>query len=105
MRNKCGFVDYIIDLLSSFGNITKRSMFSGFGLYHNKKIFAIIADDELHFKADKILAEEFQKAGSHPFTYQRGEKTIAMSYWYVPAEIIEDSDRLKDWFNKSVKNI
>lgn len=101
--NKNGFIDYIIDLLSSFGNITKRYMFGGCSLYLNKKIFAIIIDDEIYFKADKLLAKEYEAAGSHPFTYQRGDKNIAMCYWYVPVEVIEDTDLLKTWFNKSTK--
>lgn len=101
--NKTGFVDYIIDLLSDYGNITKRYMFGGCSLYLNKKIFAIIIDDELYFKADKATAEEFQELGSRPFTYKRGDKIIAMCYWYVPAEVIEDSDLLKICFNKSLR--
>ncbi len=96
-----GFVDYIIDLLSQYGNISSRRMFGGYGLYLNKIIFAIIIDDELYFKADSDLALEYSKAGSYPFTYQKNNKTVALSYWYVPAEIIETQDLLKDWFNKS----
>ncbi len=98
-----GFVDYIIDLLSQYGNISARRMFGGYGLYLNKVIFAIIIDDELYFKADKDLGEEYTKAGSHPFTYQKNDKTVALSYWYVPAEIIEAQDLLKNWFNKSLR--
>ena len=97
-----GFVDYIIDLLSDFGNISARRMFGGYGLYLNKIIFAIIIDDELYFKADSDLAIEYKKAGSYPFTYQKNDKTVALSYWYVPAEIIEAQDLLKNWFSKSL---
>lgn len=92
-----------MDLLSDYGNITKRYMFGGCSLYLSKKIFAIIIDDELYFKADKALAEEFKDFGSYPFTYKRGDKTIAMSYWYIPAEIIENTDLLKNWLDKSLK--
>jgi DNA transformation protein len=97
-----GFVDYIIDCLSQHGNISARRMFGGYGLYLNKTIFAIIIDDELYFKADSDLALEYSKAGSHPFTYQKNDKTVALSYWYVPAEIIEAQDLLKNWFRKSL---
>ena len=58
--------------------------------------------DELYFKVDVKLAEEYKNAGSFPFTYKRDDKTIALSYWYVPSEIIEDRDLLKEWFNKSL---
>jgi DNA transformation protein and related proteins len=101
--NKNGFIDYIVDLLSDYGNITKRYMFGGCSLYLNKKIFAIIIDDELYFKADKVIAEEFKDFGSRPFTYKLENKTIAMSYWYVPVEVIEDAALLKMWFDKSLK--
>lgn len=97
-----GFVDYILDILSDYGNIKSRKMFGGYGIYKDKTIFAIIIDDEIYFKADKILAEEYKSYGSHPFTYKRDEKTVALSYWYVPSEVLEDSDRLKIWFNKSL---
>ncbi len=97
-----GFVDYILDLLSIYGNISSRRMFGGYGIYLNKIIFAIIIDDELYFKADNDLAEKYKQAGSHPFTYQKNDKTIALSYWYISAEVIETQDLLKDWFNQSL---
>ena len=59
--------------------------------------------DELYFKADSDLALEYSKAGSYPFTYQKNDKTVALSYWYAPSEIIENEDSFKDWFDKSVK--
>jgi len=76
-------------------------MFGEYGLYSNKTIFAIIVNEELYFKADNDLAEIYKASGSFPFTYNRGDKTIAMSYWYVPIEVIENQDLLKEWFNKS----
>ena len=98
-----GFVDYIIDCLSPYGTINARRMFGGYGLYLNKIIFAIIIDDELYFKADSNLGQEYKQAGSYPFTYQKNDKAVALSYWYVSAEIIETQDLLKDWFNKSLE--
>jgi DNA transformation protein and related proteins len=78
-------------------------MFGGYGLYFNKTIFAIIIDDELYFKADSDLGQEYQQTGSYPFTYQKNDKTVALSYWYAPSEIIENEDSFKNWFDKSVK--
>jgi DNA transformation protein len=97
-----GFVEHIMDILSRFGDIRLHRMFGGYGIYRGKIIFAIIIDDELYFKVDVKLAEEYKKAGSFPFTYKRDDKTIALSYWYVPSEVIEDIDLLKEWFNKSL---
>lgn len=97
-----GFIDYILDILSRFGNIKLRRMFGGYGIYKDKIIFAIIINNELYFKADSILAEKYKLLGSCPFSYKRKEKTIALSYWLVPPEVLEDSDRLKGWFNSSL---
>ena len=96
------FVEHIMDILSSFSDIKLCRMFGGYGIYRGKIIFAIIMDDELYFKVDAKLAEKYKNAGSFPFTYKRDDKTIALSYWYVPSEVIEDIDLLKEWFNKSL---
>ncbi len=50
-----GFVEYILDILSDYGNIKSRRMFGGFGIYLDKIIFAIIIDNELYFKADSNI--------------------------------------------------
>jgi DNA transformation protein and related proteins len=100
--NNNGFVEYIIDLLSEYGDISSRKMFGGYGLYSNKVIFAIIIDNELYFKVDNELSEEYKSAGSYPFTYDRNGKTIALSYFYISVGVIEDPELLKIWFNKSL---
>ena len=97
------FVEYIMDMLSRFSEVKLYRMFGGYGLYSGKLIFAIIIDDELYFKVDAKLMEEYKNAGSFPFTYTREGKTIALSYWSVPSDVIEDADLLKEWFNKSLK--
>lgn len=81
----------------------QQGLFGGYGLYSNKIIFAIIADNELYFKADSELAKEYQSAGSFPFTYQKDEKRVALSYLKVPIDVIEDEDSLKNWFSKSLE--
>ncbi len=101
MSVNSGFVEYIIDLLSPYAEVKSRRMFGGYGLYLRNITFAIIIDDELYFKADSLLSEEYKKSGSYPFTYQKKEKTIALSYWYVPDRVLEDGDLLKVWFGKS----
>ena len=97
-----GFVEYILDLLSPYGNIRSRRMFGGYGIYLDKLIFALIIDNELYFKVNDSLFDEYKQAGSYPFTYQRNGKTITFSYWYIPVQIIENQESLKEWFNKSI---
>lgn len=97
------FVEYVLDCMEGFGSLSARKMFGGFGLYIGKQIFAIIVDNELYFKADKLLGEEYAQQGSYPFTYEREGKKIALSYYLVPISVIEDKESLKSWFNRSMK--
>ena len=100
---KNSFIDYVSDLLSRFGDIRVKSMFGGYGIYCNNIIFAIMVSDDLYFKADKILGKEFEDIGSYPFTYNARDKTVLMSYYKIPIDIIEDEERLEYWFHKSYK--
>jgi DNA transformation protein len=77
-------------------------MFGGYGLYFNNVIFAIIISNELYFKSHPELAKYFAAQGSSPFTYEARGKSVTMSYWKVPIEVIEDEEALSIWFSKSI---
>lgn len=97
MREK-GFVDYIIDALEPFGKVVARAMFGGYGLYKDGVIFSIIIDGTLYFKVDDSNRRDYEQCGSEPFSYiAAGNKKVAMSYWEVPLDILEDRELLKDW--------
>ena len=61
---------FVRDLLSEFGPISIRNMFSGAGIYADGVIFAIIFDDTLYLKADEFFARDFAAEGKGPFTYR-----------------------------------
>lgn len=86
------FNDYVVkDLLADVEGIFSRAMFGGYGLYKDGIIFGIIADDELYLKVDKTNKQRFESFGSHPFEYDgKKHKKIAMSYWVVPEDILEN---------------
>ncbi|MBS0236772.1 MAG: TfoX/Sxy family protein [Proteobacteria bacterium] len=99
--NKHGneFVEYVAEILEPVGPVTFKSMFGGFGIYKNGRIFAIIIDNELYFKADTETGAAFAKQGSEQFSYTiKSGKVVKMCYWRVPAEILDDSGFLQEWF-------
>jgi DNA transformation protein and related proteins len=96
------FVRYVLELLQSF-EVTARGMFGGYGLYRRGLIFAIIADDQLYLKADATTQGEFEAAGSEPFTYESRGRLTRMSYWLVPAQVLDDEDALCTWAEKAYK--
>jgi len=98
-----GYIDYILDLLSPFGRIKVRKMFSSYGVYKDGVFFALVVDDVVYFKVDDTNRSAYQKRGSKPFSYTRKDgKIVAMSYWEVPANILEDQQQLAKWIEKSI---
>ena len=76
-------------------------MFGGYSLYKNGMIFGLISDQELYFKADLDTAKFFQAAGSEQFAYESRGKKIKMCYWKVTAEVLENQELLRKWFDKA----
>jgi DNA transformation protein len=95
------YVDYILEILSPYGEITARAMFGGHGIYKSSIITGLIIDDELYFKVDSSNKTQYEKLDSEPFTYEAKGKKATMSYWKVPMKILEDEDQLGLWLEQS----
>jgi DNA transformation protein len=94
--------DYVMfDLLGGMDDITTKPMFGGHALYKKGVIFGIIIDDILYFKVDERNHHLYEKAESKPFTYMRGKKSYAMSYFEVPHDILEDREKLEEYVETS----
>ena len=98
------FVNYVVeDLLSDLGPVQARAMFGGYGIYYENKIFAIIVDDRLYFKVSDSNRKDYEKTESQPFTYTaKNKKRVAMSYWEVPGDVLDDKLEILDWAKKSI---
>jgi DNA transformation protein len=93
---------FVKDLLSDFGPISIRNMFSGAGIYVDGVIFAIIFDDTLYLKADEVFTGAFAAEGKGPFTYRRkGRAPVAMPYWEVPERLLDDPEELVTWARRA----
>ncbi|MCY4505193.1 MAG: TfoX/Sxy family protein [Hyphomicrobiales bacterium] len=96
------YMGYIADLLAPLarraGDVRVRRMFGGAGVYYQRRMFGLIADETLYFKADKALQERHRAHGCGPFVFRpAGKKPIAMSYWQVPEPVLEDEEELLRW--------
>lgn len=91
------FEEHVRDLLSPVGPVRIRRMFGGSGIYADDAMFALIAYDELYFKADETTAQRFEDAGSRPFTYEGKGKPVRMSYWRVPEDALDDPESFRAW--------
>jgi len=69
--------EYIIECLERVIPVNWRKMFGGIGIYHD------------------------ERAGMEPFR-PYGKKSYSMSYYEVPADVLEDDSALVSWVNKAV---
>jgi DNA transformation protein len=96
-----GYGTYLLDELEPLGQISLRRMFSGQGLFLDGRMIGILFDDVLYLKVDARNRPDFEAAGSEPFVYERMGREVALSFWRLPDEIIEDGDALRVWALKS----
>lgn len=87
----------IEELFAPFGPVAVKRMFGGHGIYADGFFFALEAGGEIFLKADAKTRAMFEAAGSSPFVYQGKSKPVAMSYWRLPDEALEDEDELRRW--------
>lgn len=78
-------------------------MFGGRGIYRDGLIFALEVGGELLLKADRQSAPEFAAAGSRQWSYEgkSGGKPVAMPYWSIPDEAIDDPEEIAGWAEKA----
>jgi len=99
MPKRSEFVEHVIETMRSFGPVTARTMFGGWGLYHDGVFFALVFDDTLYLKSDATNAAEFEARGLHPFVFESktdGE-TITTSYRQAPPEALDSPDEMAPW--------
>ncbi len=100
------FKDYIVqDVLCDLENITAKSMFGGFGIYRNGKIFAIIMTDEkFYLKGETESSQKFYESnGGVQAEYESRNKIMKMKYWSVPEEILENREEIQNWLQRAFK--
>lgn len=95
------FVNYLHEVFEPLGSIQSRKMFGGYGLYHNGLMFALVADDTLYLKVDKINLDDFLARGLEPFEYGKAGKVVKMSYYLAPEEIFDDPDEAILWAQRA----
>jgi DNA transformation protein len=97
------YIAFVLDQLGAFGGVSARRMFGGFGIYRDGRMFGLVAEDVLYFRAAPNDRAVFEAAGMGPFSYatRRGRHTIA-SYWAVPTDVQESPGELAAWAERAL---
>ena len=101
MPSSTDFRDRALGLLLSFGPVTARAMFGGYGLYLDGLMFGLIANDTLYFKVDDGNLDEYIKAGTGPFTYEGKRRPVEMSYYQIPEALMNNPTTLAKWAERA----
>jgi DNA transformation protein and related proteins len=97
-----GFEEFILDLLGPLAPLPRR-MFSGVGLFHGGVMFALLAREAMYLRVDDMTRDRFERAGSRPFSYQRGEREVSLSaYYVVPEDLLDRQDELLQWTRDAI---
>jgi DNA transformation protein len=98
MPKRNQFVEHVVETMRRFGAVEAKSMFGGWGLYHEGLFFALIAEDALYIKTDDENRADFEALGLEPFVYpMKDGQAIVMSYRQAPGEALEDPDSMAEW--------
>jgi DNA transformation protein and related proteins len=102
MAVRDGFQEFILDLLGPLDPMPRR-MFSGVGLFHGGVMFGLLMRDMMYLRVDETTREQFERKGSRPFTYQRGEREVSLSaYYMVPDGLLDQPDELLQWTRNAI---
>lgn len=92
------FIEFVQELFAPLGGIAVRRMFGGAGVFSRGLMFALVHDDVLYLKADAETQKAFQARKCGPYFYDAGKgKQVALSYWQMPAELIDDAEEAVAW--------
>ncbi|MFI5235889.1 MAG: TfoX/Sxy family protein [Gemmatimonadales bacterium] len=81
--------------------IRGKAMFGGVGIYAGAHFFALLAQDTTYFKVNDSNRSDFEALGMGPFR-PFGDGGEVMQYYELPADILEDHDRLAEWTEKAI---
>ena len=97
------FKEFVLDQLCGLPELRARAMFGGHGLYQAERFFGILMEDRLYFKADEQSRAAFIERGMGPFTYEKAKRALAMNYFEVPPDVLENREEVVAWANRAIQ--
>ncbi|MEZ5839669.1 MAG: TfoX/Sxy family protein [Hyphomicrobiales bacterium] len=91
------FDAFLLEQFAPLGDIRIKRMFGGLGVFKGELMFALVAYDVLHFKADETTIPAFEAEGCGPFVYEGKGRTVTMSYWKAPERLFDEPDEFRQW--------
>ena len=99
MARQNEFLNYLLELLAPFGQVTARKLFGGYGIYKEGLIFGIVIEDAFYLKVDDENRRDFTDRRLAPFVYESKSKgrLVSVGYFLCPEEALESPALMIDW--------
>jgi DNA transformation protein len=97
------FKEFVLDQLAALPEIRAKAMFGAHGLYQADRFFGILDEGRLFFKASPQSRAAYVERGMGPFTYEAKGRTLTMSYYEVPPDVLENAAELVEWAQQAVQ--
>jgi DNA transformation protein and related proteins len=101
MSVSADFHSYVLEQLALLRGVSSRRMFGGVGLYCDGLFFGLIDDDVLYLKVDDSNRSDYTSRGMDAFRPFKDKPLYSMTYFQVPADVLEDAEMLAQWARKS----
>lgn len=96
------YLQYVLEQLSGLRGVTSRRMFGGVGLYCDELFFGLLADGTLYFKVNDSNRADYESQGMGRFRPFRDKPDLSLTYYEVPAHVLEDGEALASWARRSL---
>jgi DNA transformation protein and related proteins len=96
------YLRYVLEQLAGLGHVSPRRMFGAVGLFHEERIFGLIARDTLYFKVNDSNRRDYEARNMDRFRPFADKPDLSMTYYEVPADTLEDADACAEWARKSM---
>jgi DNA transformation protein len=96
------YLQFILEQLRGLGRVHSRRMFGAAGLYCDEVFFGIISDDTLYLRVDEASRGDYTARGMAAFKPYADRPEVSMTYFEVPADVLEDPEALLLWSRRSL---
>ncbi len=95
------FLNYVLDLLSPWGEVYTKRMFGGIGLYRDDFAFAMVWRDTVYLKVDDTNVDKYIQEGSVQLKPFKSEVTVP-TFYNIPPDVFEDTEQFIEWAKESL---
>lgn len=96
------YLQFILEQLHGLGQVHARRMFGAAGLYCDEIFFGIISDDTLYLRVDEASRPDYTSRGMQAFRPYADRPEVSMTYFEVPADVLEDAAQLLIWSRRAL---